>query len=298
VYVNGQRLDAKALGVAPDYFEFFHTKLIAGRTLTDVDESSGHRVVVVSENLAHLYQPENSLARQPVRIGQVYYEVVGVVKQSAQGGDSMVYMPYRTAKLTYGNTSIKREAGSVEFTRSELGQIILRVASEDQVPAAATLVRRNLEMNHPQGDFKLTVPLEILSTKQKTQRILNLVLIAIAAISLVVGGIGIMNIMLAVVTERIPEIGIRRAIGATREDILYQFLAETVTLSSIGGVLGCLCGFVLVPLASKFTGWPGVITPGAVIASLAVSWLVGLVFGMAPAVRASRMDPVEALRYE
>ena len=298
VYVNGQRLDAKALGVAPDYFEFFHTKLIAGRTLTDVDESNGHRVVVVSENLAHLYQPENSLARQPVRIGQVYYEVVGVVKQSAQGGDSMVYMPYRTAKLTYGNTSIKREAGSVEFTRSELGQIVLRVASEDQVPAAAMLVRRNLEMNHPQGDFKLTVPLEILSTKQRTQRILNLVLIAIAAISLVVGGIGIMNIMLAVVTERIPEIGIRRAIGATREDILYQFLAETVTLSSIGGVLGCLCGFILVPLASKFTGWPGVITPGAVIASLAVSWLVGLVFGMAPAIRASRMDPVEALRYE
>ena len=186
----------------------------------------------------------------------------------------------------------------MEFTRSDLGQIILRVASEDQVPAAATLVRRNLEMNHPQGDFKLTVPLEILSTKQRTQRILNLVLIAIAAISLVVGGIGIMNIMLAVVTERIPEIGIRRAIGATREDILYQFLAETVTLSSIGGVLGCLCGFILVPLASKFTGWPGVITPGAVIASLAVSWLVGLVFGMAPAIRASRMDPVEALRYE
>jgi len=298
VYLNGQRMVAKALGVTPDYFDFFYTKIVAGRPLTDVDEMTGQRVVVVSENLAHLYQPNNNLARQPIRVGQVYFDVVGVVKQSAQGGDSMIYMPYRTARLTYGNTSIKREAGSVEFTRSELGQIVLRVASEDQVPAAATLVRRNLEMNHPQGDFKLTVPLEILSTKQRTQRILNLVLIAIAAISLVVGGIGIMNIMLAVVTERIPEIGIRRAIGATREDILYQFLAETVTLSSIGGILGCLCGFILVPLASKFIGWPGVITPGAVIASLAVSWLVGLVFGMAPAIRASRMDPVEALRYE
>jgi putative ABC transport system permease protein len=298
VYLNGVRIDARAMGVLPDYFSFFHAAVTAGRGLTEADEDQGHRVAVVSEDLAHLYHPPGSLGARPIRIGHVYYEVVGVVRQAAQGGDARVYVPYRTARTTYGTTSIRREAGSVEFTKSELGQIILRLPTEEEVPAAAALVRRNLEVNHPQGDFRLTVPLEILSAKQRTQRILNLVLIAIAAISLVVGGIGIMNIMLAVVTERIPEIGIRRAIGATRQDILYQFLAETVTLSSIGGVLGCLCGFILVPLASRFTGWEGVITPGAVIASLAVSWLVGLVFGMAPAIRASRMDPVEALRYE
>ncbi len=298
VYLNGKRLDVRSLGVTPEYFDFFDTKVVAGRGLTELDETAAQRVVVVSENLAYLYQPENSMAAQPVRIGSVYYHVVGVVKQSAQGGASMIYMPLRSARLSFGTTSIRREAGSVEFTKSELGQVIIRLPREELVPSASELVRRNLEVNHPKGDFKLTVPLEILSTKQRTQRILNLVLITIAAISLVVGGIGIMNIMLAVVTERIPEIGIRRAIGATREDILYQFLAETVTLSTIGGILGCLCGFVLVPLASRFTGWPGVITPGAVIASLAVSWLVGLVFGMAPAIRASRMDPVEALRYE
>ena len=142
------------------------------------------------------------------------------------------------------------------------------------------------------------MPLEILETKQRTQRIFNLVLIAIAAISLIVGGIGIMNIMLAVVTGRIPEIGIRRALGATQSDIKNQFLAETVTLSTVGGILGCVCGFIAVPIASTFTGWDGVITPGAVIISLAVSWLVGLIFGMAPAVRAAKLDVVEALRYE
>jgi putative ABC transport system permease protein len=298
VYLGRERLDAQVLGVKPEYFRYFDTELLSGRLPGEVDEQEARRVAVVSENLARLLQDPDSLAHQPIKIGEDYFAVVGVMRQSAHGGKSMIVIPYRTARLSFGNTSIKREAGSVEFTRSEIGQLILRFESEDVIPLYASLVRRNLDANHPRGDFKMVVPLEILETKQRTQRILNLVLIAIAAISLVVGGIGIMNIMLAVVTERIPEIGIRRAVGATRQDILYQFLAETVTLSSIGGLLGCLCGFVVVPVASHFTGWAGVITPWAVIVSLAVSWLVGLVFGLAPAIRASRMDPVEALRYE
>lgn len=107
-----------------------------------------------------------------------------------------------------------------------------------------------------------------------------------------------MNIMLAVVTERIPEIGVRRAIGASQRDIMWQFLAETVVLSSAGGVVGCLLGFCAVPLASRWTGWPGVFTPGAVIMALAVSWLVGVIFGLAPAIHAARLKPVECLRYE
>ena len=297
-YRESRRIEATVLGVTPDYFRFFDSTLIAGRMPSDLDEFERRRVAVVSEDLAHLYQPEGSMARQPLRVGMVFYEVVGVVRLAAQGGASTVYIPYATARSTYGSTSIRREAGSIESTRIEVGQIVVRFESEDIVPMAAGVARRTLDQQHPRGDYKLVVPLEILETKQKAQRILNLVLIAIAAISLVVGGIGIMNIMLAVVTERIPEIGIRRAVGATRQDILYQFLAETVTLSSVGGILGCLGGFIIVPIASRFTGWEGVITPGSVIVSLAVSWLVGLVFGMAPAVRASRMDPVEALRYE
>jgi len=298
VYLNSTRVDTQVLGVPPEYFTYFDTDLLAGRLPGAVDEREGRRIAVVSEDLKHLFQHPDSLAHVPVKIGNVYFDIVGVIRQSAHGGKSMMCIPYRTARMTFGSTSIKREAGSVEFTRSEVGQIIMRFESEEVIPLYADMVRRNLEANHPRGDFKMVVPLEILETKQRTQRILNLVLIAIAAISLVVGGIGIMNIMLAVVTERIPEIGIRRAVGATRDDILYQFLAETVTLSSVGGILGCLCGFIVVPVASHFTGWPGVITPWAVIVSLAVSWLVGLVFGMAPAMRAAKMDVVEALRYE
>jgi putative ABC transport system permease protein len=284
--------------VTPDYFRFFDTVLLAGRLPGAVDEAELRRVAVVTEDLTHLFQPDESLARRPLRIGSVFFDVVGVVRQPAQGGRSLVLMPYRTARMSFGQTSIKREAGSVEFTRSEIGQMVMRFASEEAIPGASALARRALDAAHPRGDVRLMVPLEILETKQRTQRILNLVLLTIAAISLVVGGIGIMNIMLAVVTERIPEIGIRRALGATQRDILYQFLAETVTLSTVGGLLGVAAGFVLVPVASRFTGWEGVITPGSVVVSLAVSWLVGLVFGMAPAVRAARMDVVEALRHE
>jgi putative ABC transport system permease protein len=298
IYHGGQRIDATARGVTPDYFRFFDTVLLAGRLPGAVDEAERRRIAVVTEDLARLYQPGESLDRRPLRIGGVFVDVVGVIRQPAQGGRPLVLMPYRTARTSFGQTSIKREAGSVEFTRSELGQMIVRFASEDAIPAASALARRALDAVHPRGDVRLTVPLEILETKQRTQRILNLVLLTIAAISLVVGGIGIMNIMLAVVTERIPEIGIRRALGATQRDILYQFLAETVTLSTVGGLLGVVAGFVLVPVASRFTGWEGVITPGSVVVSLAVSWLVGLVFGMAPAVRAARMDVVEALRHE
>lgn len=297
VYHNSRRLDAAVRGVFPEYFDYFQTELLAGRLPGDLDEEKSSRVVMVSEALAHLYQPGDTLARRPLRIGNAYFDVIGVVRQSAQGNPSFILMPYRTARLTFGLTTIRREAGSFEFTRTEIGQLVLRFEDENQIPRYAEIVKSTLTRNHPEGDYELVVPLEILATKQRTQRILNLVLITIAAISLIVGGIGIMNIMLAVVTERIPEIGIRRALGATRQDILYQFLAETVTLSSVGGLLGCLCGFIAVPLASRLMGWEGVITPGAVMISLAVSWLVGLIFGMAPASRAARMDPVEALRH-
>lgn len=298
VFRDSRRIDARVLGVAPDYYDFFNTAIIAGRLPGPVDEQEARRVVVVSENLADLFHVKDSLASKPIRIGSSFFDVIGVIRQPAQGNDAVMLMPYRTARMNFGTTNIRREAGSTEYTRTEIGQMVMRFDREDDVPTYAGVIERALAANHPDGDYKLTVPLEILEAKQRTQRILNLVLLTIAGISLMVGGIGIMNIMLAVVTERIPEIGIRRALGATRRDILYQFLAETVTLAMVGGLLGCLCGFIVVPLASKFTGWPGIITPGAVIISLAVSWLVGLVFGMAPAMRAARMDPVEALRYE
>jgi putative ABC transport system permease protein len=144
----------------------------------------------------------------------------------------------------------------------------------------------------------MTVPLALLKSKQRTQRVFNLVLITIAGISLLVGGIGIMNIMLTTVMERIREIGIRRAVGASRRDIFLQFLAETLTLSSMGGVFGVALGLAMVPVAAQWTKWPGIVTPSSVILSLLVASCVGLVFGTAPAIRASRLNPVDALRHE
>ncbi len=296
VYQRGNRVDADVLGVSPSYFDMFRSSLVEGRLLTGLDEVNRHKVALVPESRAYLLH--DPMARSRIRIGDEFFTVVGVIRTIAPGGDRTVYIPYPTARAEYGEATIKREAGAIEFTKSEVGQVVIRVEDELQVDPVASLVDRTLARNHRANDYIATIPAEILAAKQKTQRILNLVLIVIAGISLLVGGIGIMNIMLAVVTERIREIGIRRALGATRNDILLQFMVETVTLSSLGGAAGCVVGILAVPLASLWTGWEGVVTTGAVVASLSVSWLVGLVFGIAPAIRAANLDPVEALRHE
>jgi putative ABC transport system permease protein len=296
VYHSGRRIDAKVMGVSPDYFDFFEVKLLSGRLLSAMDDEDLHRVCVVTGQLADYARPTVRSMLPQLKIGRNYFDVVGVIQISSHQSQPMVFLPYATTRGLYGLNTLKHEAGSVEFTRQEVGQLVVVTKSEETIPAVAAAIQRTLEVNHQANDFKVTVPLEILQARQRTQRILNLVLITIAGISLVVGGIGIMNIMLAVVTERIPEIGLRRALGATRNDILLQFLAETVTLSTLGGVLGCFFGIITVPIASQFIGWAGVITPSAVIVALVVSWTVGLVFGIAPALRAARLDPVTALR--
>ncbi len=298
VFQHGRRLEAQVIGADPRYFEVVDMDVVRGRPLALLDQEEGRRVALVSEPFAASLKMRVGEAQPVIQIGRSFFTVVGVARVPARAAASLVFLPYRTALATFGTTTIKWEASSVEFSKVEIGQIVMQAAREDDVPALAQAVRRTLQLSHPSLDYQLTVPLEILEAKQRTQRILNLVLIAIAAISLVVGGIGIMNIMLAAVTERIPEIGVRRAVGATRRDILWQFLTETITLSTVGGVVGCLLGFVMVPLASRWTGWNGVITPGSVIVSLVVSWCVGLVFGLAPAFRAARLDPVDALRHE
>jgi putative ABC transport system permease protein len=298
VYSGSRRIDAGVLGVAPDYFSLFHTDLVEGRMLSDIANLEGHPVAVVTEPVAANLSGVGGPVGKKIRIGNDYFEVIGVIRLPSRLAATGVFIPYVTAKRLYGTTNLKQESGSVEYTRTEVGQAVIRLPDERLILEASRVVSRMLRESHATTDVSMTVPMDLLLSKQRTQRVLNMVLIAIAAISLLVGGIGIMNIMLAVVTERIPEIGVRRAIGATQEDILWQFLAETVVLSTAGGVVGCLLGFAAVPLASQWTGWTGVFTPGAVVAALTVSWLVGVVFGLAPAWQASRLRPVECLRYE
>jgi putative ABC transport system permease protein len=298
VHARGERLDARVLGVESDYFELFSTRLVRGRLLTALDDLRRHKVVVVSQGLEEHLRRSGLVDGGVLRIGWQHFNIVGVVDVSIPGGDRFVFMPYHVARSRFGSTTVQSEAGSMEFTRTEVGQVVIRVADEERVPATARIVQRILDRHHEMSDVTMSVPLDLLRSKQRTQRILSLVLVSIAAISLLVGGIGIMNIMLAIVTERIPEIGLRRALGARRRDILVQFMIETVTLSTVGGILGCILGAAAVPVASLWLEWEGVVTAQSVLLALAVSWVVGVVFGLAPAARAARMDPVTALRHE
>jgi putative ABC transport system permease protein len=297
VFRGSQRVDARVLCVSPDYFNLFNSKPLSGRLPCELDNVNGRPVAVVTETVADILTGVGGAVGKTLRIGSDYFEIIGVVRMPSRLATSGVFIPYNTARRFFGNTSLKAESGSVEYTRTEVGQIVIILSDERVILDASRAIERMIRDTHKVTDVTMTVPLDLLQSKQRTQRVLNMVLIAIAAISLLVGGIGIMNIMLAVVTERIPEIGVRRAIGASQRDIMWQFLAETVVLSSAGGVVGCLLGFVAVPLASRWTGWPGVFTAGAVMTALAVSWLVGVVFGLAPAVNAARLKPVECLRY-
>jgi putative ABC transport system permease protein len=298
VHDGATRIDAEVLGVAPEYFRLFGSELLAGAALSEVHEMQSHPVAVVTPPVADAFVGVGGAVGKMIRIGSSYIRVIGVVRVSGQGSDGSVFLPYSTARNLFGTSTIKSEAGRLEFTKTEIGRLVVHADDEASVPELARTIQRTLDRNHRVNDIKLMVPLDVLRSKQRTQRVFDLVLITIAAISLIVGGIGIMNIMLAIVMERIREIGVRRAIGARRRDIFLQFLAETVTLSSMGGVLGILVGFVMLPIASGWTGWEGVITPWAVISALVVSWTVGVVFGTAPAIRAARLDPVAALRHE
>lgn len=298
-YYQSTRLDVAILGVAPEYFDAFPMEVREGYTLAEVDNRDRHRVAVITEEAARRIPAAGGALGTTIQIGGNYFQVIGVIRMPSGEGVGRVFLPYNTAKDLFGTiTAEEGEAGSSELTINEIGRMVIHLEDEAIIPEAAAVVEKMLKKNHEMNDFTMTVPLAKLQLKQQTQRTFDLVLIVIAVISLVIGGIGIMNIMLAIVMERIQEIGIRRALGASRRDILLQFLSETVVLSTSGGILGCLLGAAAVPLLSRLTEWPGVFTPSAILIALMFSWLVGIVFGIAPAIQAAKMNPVECLRYE
>ncbi len=308
-----RRVDAEIIGVRPWYPEVRKLRLSSGRFFTEVEHDGHVNVCVISASVAERLFPFSSPLGRNVRIAMDYYKVVGVVEpESASPGSGpaaanganaddyapRIYIPLTAAKSRFGETLVRRSQGTFEAERVELHEAIIQVAHLEDVEETAMVIEDILSRQRRTKDYEMIVPLELLRQAERTKQIFNTVLGAIAAISLLVGGIGIMNIMLASVTERTREIGIRRALGAKKRDIVVQFLIETVILSGTGGLIGVIIGVMIPVVISRIADMITIVTPWAPLLAFSISGFVGIVFGIYPALRAANMDPVEALRHE
>ncbi len=305
-----RKLEGRVVSVTPNFMEMNGLHLSRGRFISSLDnERFANVCVLAAETAATLYPIEDPIG-QSVHVGEKDdYTVIGVTEPraasagigsslSAQDFNRDVYIPFQTDQVRFGKTLINFRPGQFQAEQLEISQLTVAVDEMEHVRKTADIIQGVLEQYHTHKDTAITVPLDLLQKAEETQRIFTLVLGAIASISLMVGGIGIMNIMLATVTERTREIGIRRALGAKRRDIALQFLVETVVLSSAGGVLGICLGIGLSFVVTYFFTFPTIIRPWSPILAFAVSVGVGLIFGTYPARRAAYMDPIEALRHE
>lgn len=304
--LGGRTLELRLVGTTPEWFELVSRKKLAGRVLLERDIQQSANVVVLTEHGARKLLAGRTVLGAQVLINQGYFTVVGVIQsESTQSGtmqtpdqDIDAYIPLNVAKERFGDIAVIRSSGSNTRELVELHQLIVQIDSTGNVETTAAGIERMLSLFHPKGDFRMSVPLALLRQAESTQRTFNIVLGSIAGISLLIGGIGIMNIMLASVTERTREIGIRRAIGARRKQIIGQFLIETVVLSVTGGIIGIMIGLLIPWLITQFAGMPTVVTLWSVLLSVVISIGVGIVFGMYPAMRAANLDPIVALRHE
>jgi putative ABC transport system permease protein len=298
------------MGITLEYQQVKHLVLRRGRFLSGPDMAAKANVAVLGAGAAmRLFSYEDPV-EQSVLLGNSAYRVVGVLDVQDSGGatpgaighqdfNNDIYIPLSAARSRFGELQMIVRAGSRDFERTQLSEITLMLHDETLVTQTAAMARKLLKQNHPEKeDYEVQVPLELLRQAEHEKRIWNLVLGSIAGISLLVGGIGIMNIMLASVTERTREIGIRRAIGAKRRQIIGQFLIETVVLSSVGGLIGIALGLLIPRVISLATGMPTVVPAYGVVLSLCISLAVGIVFGLYPAKRAAGLDPIVALRHE
>lgn len=298
-------MELRVVGTTAAWFDLVERRLVAGRVIDAHDMQQARPVCVLTEHGARrLLAGEHSIG-ETVRIENHVFEVIGIVAtESATGGvqtpdqPTDAYIPLSTCRNRFGEMIIEMSSGSRISEMVELHQIVVEVDGEDNVESTAEAVRTMLERFHEQEDYKMNVPLALLRQAEATKHRFNIVLGAIAGISLLVGGIGIMNIMLASVTERTREIGVRRAIGAKRSQIVGQFLVETTVLSCIGGILGIAFGVALPSLITHFAGMATVVKPWSLVLSVGISLGIGLIFGIYPALRAARLDPITALRHE
>ena len=308
VRVGDLKCRPKVLCTTPEYFETTGRMMGSGRFISPQDEATQSLVCVLGYDVARYLFPFEKAVGQIVRIGEHYFEVIGVMiprgplgatvsdPSSEAGGE--VYVPLRTGRAYFGERQVTVRSGSMDIQEVQLHEIIVRAERDIDVPFIASASRAMLSREHEEKDYEVVVPLELIMRTRETQRIFNIVLGSIAGISLLVGGIGIMNVMLATVTERTREIGIRRALGARRRHIVTQFLVETTVLSGCGGIIGVGLGLLIPWIIERTADLETVVSPISAILAFGISVLIGIIFGLYPAWRAAHMDPVEALRHE
>ncbi|MGE0077528.1 MAG: ABC transporter permease [Bacteroidales bacterium] len=332
VQYNGIRMSAKIIGVSNDYFSLFNLPLEEGVFFDNYHEEHGIPVCVIGSNIKTKFFSTVSPIGKYIKFGNVWLRVIGVLSKSnikltgfENSGVNVyndnVYVPAKSMLMRYQNRALVNAkkfsesssmvggfgffmfGGSTESQTPknyhQLDRIIIQVKETEDIASTSEILSRMMLRRHSEvKDFEITVPELLLKQQQRTKDIFNIVLGAIASISLIVGGIGIMNIMFASVMERIKEIGTRLAIGAKKADIIAQFLSEAVLISVSGGLIGVILGIILSQLIMHFAGILTVVSPMSVIIAFGVSAAVGVIFGLSPAKRAAEKDPIESLRYE
>jgi putative ABC transport system permease protein len=295
VYQN-QNWYTHAQGVGPDYFSIRHWPIIRGSGFNDEDVSRAADVCVIGQTVATNLFGNDDPVGKTIRVQNLPFRIIGLLAvkgQSAAFGndeDDTLLMPY---------TTVQKKISGIYW----LQNILVSAVSEPAIPDAEEQITRLLRMRHhlrpeEDNDFIIRDPQDLAQTREQAVRVMELLLAAIASVSLVVGGIGIMNIMLVSVTERTREIGVRIAVGATELDVQRQFLSEAVVLSMFGGAIGVMFGFLASSLVSSALAWPTAIPLTAVVIAVVFSAAVGVAFGYYPAKKAASLDPIEALRYE
>jgi putative ABC transport system permease protein len=290
---------ASVIGVSPDYPQVVNHYVTSGRFINDLDIEESRQVCVIGQEIKNRLYPVDEALGKEIRLESQLYTVVGLMeKKSGSSGigplklgnlNQNIYIPMTTAFKRFG----------LDERAENLDEISLKVRDGADLQEIAYVADQILTRRHNSvKDYEIVIPADLLEQSQRTQRIFTIVLTAIAGISLLVGGIGIMNIMLATVTQRTREIGIRRAIGATQRHILYQFIIESLTLSLLGGFIGIFAGIGMAKLISLYAQWNTPISVISIIVSFTVAAGIGLIFGLYPSTKAAELDPIEALRYE
>jgi putative ABC transport system permease protein len=296
---KSEEIETGVVGTIPDYQEVLNYKPFRGNFFNYRDLHEVRRVCVLGSQIKRqLFFFQDPIGEQ-IKINGIWFTVVGVMepkpKSTGKGGigdrdlNTDVYIPLSSLIYRFSHSP----------SEPEVDQIILKVADKNRIKEATNLTQSLLKIRHKNiKDYRIVVPEELIRQSQKTQHIFNIVMGAIAGISLLVGGIGIMNIMLATVMERTREIGIRRAVGATKKDILGQFLIEAVLLSFTGGLAGVFLGFIMTKIIALYANWTTIVELTSILLAFSVSAAVGIVFGIYPAKKAAVMNPIDSLRYE